>query len=56
MKPVPDLIRGMQSPSEQLEDGFPLFSASGNGDGLPLECCYPENRGKRTGKRRLFAK
>ena len=25
-------------------------------DSLPLECCYPENRGKRTGKRYLFAK
>ena len=33
VKPVPDLVRGMQSPSEQLEDGFPLFSASGNGFG-----------------------
>ena len=25
VKPVPDLIRGMQSLSEQLEDGFPCF-------------------------------
>ena len=33
VKPVPDLIRGMQSLSEQLEDGFPLFSGSGNGLG-----------------------
>ena len=32
-QPVPDLVRGMQSPSEQLEDGFPLFSGSGNGFG-----------------------
>ena len=30
MKLVPDLIREMQSLSEQLKDGYPLFSGSGN--------------------------